>query len=253
MPFSQPQEILFDGSKYMPTKDINLKIKLVNHGTQMCLELIVQLESIQIRKYLDMKKLISNLDLTLINQQFLVKKNNALLNKVKFEYNKTMRGLATAMVVETLLNRIEISPHSDDIYFRIFPKDIDITIMDGYFDQRLNFELRNKPRHLRPYVIVKTPIAVDSTTLSLTDLLIIDTIDLLNTSPRTTLTPLTNSTSSSDNLSSKSNSTKSTKSTHSHRKLRVKNPDKCHSDSSTESPCYGSDESEPGSEIKKNV
>jgi hypothetical protein len=151
---SKVPEIIFDGSKYFQQFNVEIDILFINHTEYLCIEVIAQLGETAVRKYLDMKVLISTLDMTAINESFGIKQNIALLQRVKFEAGKVMRDLATTMVVRTLTERIDLTPMMDDIYFKTYPDDLTIVPLDNS-GVRLAFELLIMPVGVQPYNVTR--------------------------------------------------------------------------------------------------
>jgi hypothetical protein len=151
---SKIPEIIFDGSKYFQQFNVEIEILIINHTEFLCLEVIAQLENMAVRKYLDMKVLITTLDMTAINESFGIKQNIALLQRVQFDAGKVMRDLATAMVVRTLTDRIDLTPLMNDIYFKTYPDDLTIIPLDNS-GIRLAFELLVMPVGVQPYHLTR--------------------------------------------------------------------------------------------------
>jgi hypothetical protein len=150
----QRSKIIFDGLQHIRKRNFNIDVCFVVHSESMCLEVIAQLKSGIVRKYLDLKLLISRLDLKLINQSFELKKRISIFQNVKFNAGKVMRCLASEMVVQTLIKRMDITADLNDVYFRKLAHDKLLSISPrGELSKKLSFEMSFKPDDVRPFQI----------------------------------------------------------------------------------------------------
>jgi hypothetical protein len=159
MPKSQKSVVIYDGVKFFirGKKREELVLLLLNHTEIMCLEVIAKCDHLIIRKYLDLKQLISSVNLTVINDAFMIKKVSAEYHNKPFNAGKAMRELAVEQMVTMIRDRIELLPNEKGIFFKPAPEDkmfVSCIQEDGTIITRLGCELAEMPAELIPHDIL---------------------------------------------------------------------------------------------------
>jgi hypothetical protein len=159
MPKSPKSVIIYDGVKFFirGKKREELILLLVNHTELMCLEVIAKCDLLITRKYLDLKQLISSVDLTLINDAFMMKKVSAEYHNKPFNAGKVMRDLAVEQMVSMIRERIQLLPNRNGFFFKPAPEDKMFTssiLDDGSISARLECELAEMPDAVIPHDIL---------------------------------------------------------------------------------------------------
>ncbi len=165
-PRAAPSVVLFDGIKRFENLGLELEIILVNHTDVLCLELITKLNEVEARLYLDMKFLISKIDLKVMNTVFQQKRQEAVEKNIFFNAGKEMKALATQLVASSVINRLEVSQVTNNITnsveFDIFlqPTEKDITfecINPTTYDlhTKIDFQYNEKPSSVTAYDIFR--------------------------------------------------------------------------------------------------
>ncbi len=134
---------------------------MVNHTELLCLEVIANVDEQIMRIYLNMKLLISKIDLILINAKYLVKRKAAKDNEDFFDAGQVMRHLATSMVVDMVAERLEITQRNAaefNIFLRPTETDKTTDCLDPETFElltKIDFEMNEKPRKLKPFNITR--------------------------------------------------------------------------------------------------
>ncbi len=158
--------VIFDGIKRFEDLALELEIFLVSHTDELCLELVTKRHEVEARLYLDMKFLISKIDLNVMNTIFQQKRQQAVEQNVFFHSGREMKALAIELVVQSVISRVEILQVINDFNntteFDIFlqPTETDITYdcldpISYNLHSKLDFQYNEKPPSVIPFNIVR--------------------------------------------------------------------------------------------------